>query len=107
MKRQELGKCAALRVARNPPARTAKEESGRFLAGEKLHRLLDNVELVLAYEFVALRQAQSLRDEPLPPPLARACDVLASVVEPLGEDRPLGPEVERLRELVRSNRLLG
>ena len=78
-----------------------------FLAAEKLRRLLDNVELALAYELLALRQAQSLRDGALPPPLANACEVLAATAEPLVDDRPLGPEVERVRELVRSGRLLG
>jgi histidine ammonia-lyase len=78
-----------------------------FLAADKLRRLLDNVELVLAYELPALRQAASLRDDPLPPRLAHAMELLAAVVPPLVEDRPLGPDVERVRELVRSGRLLG
>ena len=77
-----------------------------FLGAEKLRRLLDNVELVLAYELLALRQARHLRDAPLPAPLERACDRLAELVSPLLEDRPLGPEVERVRDLVRSGRLL-
>ena len=77
-----------------------------FLAADKLRRLLDNVELVLAYELVALRQARSLRDEPLAPPLERACDLLAELVSQVVEDRPLAPEVERVRGLVRSGRLL-
>src|SRR5207253_11149781 len=77
-----------------------------FLAADKLRRLLDNVELVLAYELLALRQARSLRDQPLPPRLERACELLGALVPPLVEDRPLGPEVERVRELVRSRRLL-
>ncbi len=77
-----------------------------FLGAEKLRRLLDNVELVLAYELLALRQARHLRDAPLPAPLERACDELAELVSPLLEDRPLGPEVERVRDLVRSGRLL-
>jgi histidine ammonia-lyase len=77
-----------------------------FLAADKLRRLLDNVELVLAYELLALRQARHLKDAPVPAPLERACDGLAAVVEPLEADRPLGPEVERLRGLVRSGRLV-
>jgi histidine ammonia-lyase len=77
-----------------------------FLAGDKLRRLLDNVELCLAYELMALRQARHLRESPLPAPLERVCEELAATVEPLEADRPLGPEVERLRELVRSGRLL-
>jgi histidine ammonia-lyase len=76
-----------------------------FLAADKLGRLLDNVELGLAYELMALRQARALRTEPLPTPLEEACRVLASVVEPLEEDRTLGPDVERVRDLLRSERL--
>jgi histidine ammonia-lyase len=76
-----------------------------FLAADKLGRLLDNVELGLAYELVALRQARALRAEPLPPPLEQACEVLASAVAPIVEDRPLGPDVERVRDLLRSERL--
>jgi histidine ammonia-lyase len=77
-----------------------------FLAADKLRRLLDNVELGLAYELVALRQARSLADRALPEALERACAVLGEVVTPLGEDRPLAPDVERVRALVRSGKLL-
>jgi histidine ammonia-lyase len=77
-----------------------------FLAADKLRRLLDNVELVLAYELLALRQARSLRDAELPRPLERASELLGSVAPPLVEDRPLGPDVERVLELLRSGRLL-
>jgi histidine ammonia-lyase len=77
-----------------------------FLAADKLRRVLDNVELALAYELVALRQARHLRDEPLPPRLERACELLGEVVAPIAEDRPLAPAVERVRELVRGGRLL-
>jgi histidine ammonia-lyase len=107
--------CAENRLLAAPASVNAADTSAgqedfqafAFLAAEKLGRLLDNVELVLAYELVALRQAQSLREGPLPPPLMPVCELLASVVPPLVEDRPLGPDVERVRELVRSNRLLG
>jgi histidine ammonia-lyase len=78
-----------------------------FLGADKLRRLLDNVELVLAYELLALRQARSLRDEPLPPRLERAADMLAAAAPQVVEDRPLAPDVERVRDLVRSGGLLG
>jgi histidine ammonia-lyase len=80
-------------------------QSFAFLAAEKLGRLLDNVELGLAYELVALRQARALRGASLPPQLEQACEALASIVDPITEDRPLGPDVERVRELLRSERL--
>jgi len=77
-----------------------------FLSADKLRRLLDNVELVLAYELLALRQARHLKGTPLPGPLERVCDELGQIVQPLEADRPLGPEVDRLRDLARSGRLL-
>jgi histidine ammonia-lyase len=70
------------------------------LAAEKLERLLDNVELVLAYELVALAQARSLREEPLSPPLERAVATLG--LGRIVEDRPLAPDVERVAALIRS-----
>jgi histidine ammonia-lyase len=94
----------------NAPDTSAGQEDFQafeFLGADKLRRLLANVELALAYELVALRQARFLRAEPLPAPLERACELLGEVVAPLVEDRPLGPEVQRVRELVRTRRLLG
>jgi histidine ammonia-lyase len=81
-------------------------EAFAFLAGDKLGRVLDNVELILAYELVALRQARSLREPALPPPLEHVAEALAAVVPQIVEDRPLGPDVERVRELVRSRALI-
>jgi histidine ammonia-lyase len=77
-----------------------------FLAADKLGRLLDNVELGLAYELVALRQARSFRHDALSHELERVCELVGALVPVLEDDRPLGPEVERVRELVRSGRLL-
>lgn len=106
--------CAENRLLAAPASAAAVDSSSgqedvqafAFLAAEKLRRLLDNVELALAYELVALRQARHLRGEPLPPPLERACALVAQIVEPLVDDRPLGPEVEHMRDLVRCGRLL-
>jgi histidine ammonia-lyase len=70
------------------------------LAAEKLDRLLDNVELALAYELVALAQARSLRDDALPPALAEAVAWLD--LPQVAEDRSLAPDVERVRELIRA-----
>jgi len=75
------------------------------LAAGKLARLLDNVELALAYELTALAQARQLGGRPLPPRLepiaARLCEAVPLVVE----DRPLAPDVERVRDLVRTGSL--
>jgi histidine ammonia-lyase len=106
--------CAENRILATPASVTSADTSfGQedfqafvFLGADKLRRVLDNAELALGYELVALRQARHVRDEPLPPPLERVCEELAAVVAPLQEDRPLGPEVERLRDVVRSGRLL-
>ena len=106
--------CAENRLLAAPASLAASDSSSGQedfqafapLAGDKLARVLDNVELALAYELVALRQAGELSSAPLPPPLARACALVAEVVQPIGEDRSLGPDVERVRELVRSGRLL-
>lgn len=76
-----------------------------FLAAEKLERILDNVELILASELLAIRQAHHLRDEPLPPRLEDAVGRLAAAVEPVEADRRLSGDIERLRELVRSGAL--
>jgi histidine ammonia-lyase len=75
------------------------------LAADKLGRLLDNLELTLAYELVALRQARELGAASLSPPLTDAIQIAASALEPVRSDRSLGPDVERVRELIRSGEL--
>jgi len=77
-----------------------------LLAADKLRRLLANVELTLAYELVALRQAQHLAARRLPPLLEHAAGLLAELVPPIEEDRPLAPDIERVRELLRSGGLV-
>ena len=79
-----------------------------FLAAEKLGRALDNLELAIACELVALRQGFHLRGPPPSAPLlAGVLDRLASLVEPVIVDRMLSDDVERVRGAVRSGRLLG
>jgi histidine ammonia-lyase len=76
------------------------------LAAEKLGRVLDNVELVLAYELTALAQAHRLAGATSAPGLKRAASVLTAAVPPVAEDRRLAPDVERVLELVRGATLL-
>jgi histidine ammonia-lyase len=76
-----------------------------FLAGEKLGWILDNVELMLAAELVAARQARHLRAAPLPPALEAPAARLAAAMEPVGEDRDLSGDLERMRALIRSGEL--
>jgi histidine ammonia-lyase len=78
-----------------------------FLAAEKLGRVLDDLELALAYELVALRQARELRGGPTGAArIDAALDALAEVVAPVPVDRSLAPDVERTLELVRTSALL-
>jgi histidine ammonia-lyase len=76
------------------------------LAADELGRLLDNLELTLAYELVALRQADALRGQGVPRALGAAIDTAASAIPPVDRDRPLAPDVERARELIRSGALV-
>ena len=77
-----------------------------FLAAEQLDRILDNLELILAAELVAIRQARHLGASPLPPALEAAVERVAARVAPVGEDRSLSDDVERARDLIRSGALL-
>ena len=77
-----------------------------FLAADKLSRALDNLELAVACELVALRQGFHLRGEPPPQPrLAQLLEKLETEVEPIAVDRTLTGDVERVRELVRAGLL--
>ncbi len=75
------------------------------LAADKLGRLLDNLELALAYELVALRQARELSTRALSPALAAVIDTAASGLEAVDCDRSLAPDVELARGLIRSGEL--
>lgn len=75
------------------------------LAADKLARLLDNLELALAYELVALRQARELSTRALSPALAAVIDIAASGIEAVECDRSLAPDVELARGLIRSGEL--
>jgi len=77
-----------------------------FVAAEQLGRLLDNLELILAAELVAIRQARHLRATPLPAPMEAAVDRVAARVEPVEEDRSLSGDIERARGLIRSGELV-
>jgi len=78
-----------------------------FVAAEQLGRLLDNLELILAAELVAIRQARHLRATPLPAPMEAAGERVAECVAVVEEDRSLSGDIERARDLIRSGTLLG
>ena len=83
---------------------TGKEDFQAFtgLAADKAGRLLDNLELTLAYELVALRQANHLGARTPPPALRAVLDEAAAVIDPVERDRSLAPDVERALELIRA-----
>jgi histidine ammonia-lyase len=109
-----VGLCAENRLLAAPAsvhasdASSGQEDFQAFteLAADKLRRLFDNLELILAYELVALRQARALGDAEPPPALAAAIDRAAAAIPPLVRDRSLAPDVERARELLRSGELV-
>ena len=78
-----------------------------LLAATQLDGVLSALELALAHELVALRQARYLARAALPPALEEAVSLVAEVVPPVAEDRSLAADVERVRELVSSGRLIG
>jgi histidine ammonia-lyase len=78
-----------------------------LLAAAQLDGVLDSLELALAYELVALRQARYLAGVPLPAALEDAVLAVANVVPPVTEDRSVAGDVSRVFELVRSGELVG
>jgi len=90
-------------------ASTGQEDIQAFtlLAAGQLEAILDALELALAYEFVALRQARFLLGDPLPVALEEALSLVAEVMPPVVEDRSLAGDVSRVRELVASGQLIG
>ena len=78
-----------------------------LLVAQQLDGVLDALELALAHELVALRQARFLAGTPLSAPLETALAAVAEVVPEIAEDRALAGDVERCRELIASGRLIG
>jgi len=77
-----------------------------FVAAEKLGRVLDNLEAILAAELVAARQARHLRAAELPPALEAAVAGVAACVDVVDADRSLSEDIERVADLIRSGVLL-
>jgi histidine ammonia-lyase len=82
-------------------------ESHTLLAAQQLDGVLDALELALAHELVALRQARFLAGTPLPSALEDALALVAGIVAPVVEDRSLAADVERVRDLVAYGGLVG
>jgi histidine ammonia-lyase len=79
-------------------------EALTFIAAEQLERILDNLELIVAAELLAARQARELRGAPLPPRLEAVVERLG--VQPVAADRSFSADLEHLRALIRSGALL-
>jgi histidine ammonia-lyase len=78
-----------------------------MLAATQFDAVLSALELALAHELIALRQARFLAATPLPPRLEGPLATVAEVVAPVGEDRSLAADIERVRDLVASGRIIG
>jgi histidine ammonia-lyase len=78
-----------------------------LLAAAQLDGVLDSLELALAYELLALRQARYLSGVPLPAALEDAVSAVANDVPPVTEDRSVAGDVSRVLERVRSGELVG
>ncbi len=83
------------------------DSTGSLLAVRRLATMLDRLRLLLALQLVvAARAVELARPEPLGRGTAAAYGVVRELVAPLTEDRPLGPDVERVAEALVSGRLL-
>jgi histidine ammonia-lyase len=76
-----------------------------FEAAERLRRVAGLVRDVLACELLCARQAWWLRGEAPARGLEPTAGALADAVEPVDEDRPLGPDVDALAAALAAGRL--
>jgi histidine ammonia-lyase len=113
--KQVLGITAQARMLATPAAihaldgSTGQEDfqAHALLAAGQLDDVLSLLELALAHELIALRQARFLAGAPLPAPLEGPLATVAEVVPPIADDRSLSGDIERVRDLVASGRLVG
>ena len=77
-----------------------------FLAAEQLDRLLDNLELILAGELVAIGQAHHLRAGALPPWHGSGRSASGGPRRAGGRGPALSEDVESARDLIRSGALV-
>jgi histidine ammonia-lyase len=73
----------------------------------KTRQILDNAQAVLAIEFIAAAQALDFRRPLKPGPAVQAAyEVIRKYVDFLEEDRPLYPDINRMKEVVQSGEIL-
>jgi histidine ammonia-lyase len=112
--KQVIGLVAEARTLASPAAIHAVDASTgqedfqahTMLVARQVERILEDLELGLAYELVALRQAHDLAAVRLPPALERGAAELTAAVPRILEDRSLADDVERVRQLIVSGRLV-
>lgn len=77
------------------------------IAALKVREIVKNVTTVLAIELMAGAQALDFRKPQKPSPTVQiAYDEVRKLVTRLVEDRPLYPDIDKLTELIRSNKLI-
>jgi histidine ammonia-lyase len=104
----EAATLAAPASIRAVDASTGQEDfqAHTVLVARRLEQILDDLELGLAYELVALRQAHDLSGRAVPAPLQEAIGTVAEIVPEVAEDRSLADDVERVRGLIGSRALV-
>ncbi len=113
--KQVIGIAAKARMLAAPAAvhmldgSTGQEDfqAHALLTAQQLDGTLTALELALAHELVALRQAHFLAGTRLPAPLEDAVSLLSDTVPPVPGDRSLAGDIERARALVVSGALIG
>lgn len=71
-------------------------------AARKLDTVLTNTARVIAVELMCAAQGVEQRPLPPAPMTAKVHDAVRSVCPPLVEDRPPGPDIERIAVLIES-----
>ena len=71
-----------------------------FGAARKLHQVLTNTARVVAVELMCAAQGIEQRDKCPAPGTARVKQTVRSVCAPLTQDRPPGPDIERIASLI-------
>jgi histidine ammonia-lyase len=82
-----------------------QEDSATFaaLSAHKLKELIDRLDLLIAFELAAAAQAIDLAQAMIPPRLEPVYETIRTISPVMGEDRPMGGEIEAITEkLVRS-----
>jgi histidine ammonia-lyase len=109
--KRAVGEVHALRRLAVPATAGLIETSGgqedvqsfAWEAAESLRVALQHAQAVTACELLAGYQACSLSGRPAPAGCQRTLAWLAEVVDPIGADRPFGPDIEHIRHAMRTS----